>query len=247
MELTIVNPHPKYPRVGLIEPPATDYLFLAAQVEPAFGRTPFPRGSARKAALLSDLKRQAAGLERLDSVTKATVYRAALIPPPGSDARRMSTHPARYDVVVLVETADPDAGATVAASPEYRKLQETITATARDHYLMHARCLRRIGDVDKSRQGLFLFNYFVAEDPAVALELWEHLAAWYAVETDLDNSTLLAPVDGDDYVFVNHARWDMSLPRFTAAQFGKRSFYSYVLANLRANATASMPILYRLA
>lgn len=104
---------------------------------PTFGRTPFPRGGARKAALLSDLKRQAAGLERLDVLTKATVYRA--------------------------------------------------------------------------------------------------------------NSTLLAPVDGDDYVFVNHARWDMSLPRFTAAQFGKRSFYSYVLANLRANATASMPILYRLA
>jgi hypothetical protein len=39
----------------------------------------------------------------------------------------------------------------------------------------------------------------------------------------------------------------MSLPRFAVTQFGKRTFYSYVLANLRANGTASMPILYRLA
>jgi hypothetical protein len=50
-----------------------------------------------------------------------------------------------------------------------------------------------------------------------------------------------------DYVFVNHVRWDMSLPRFAATQFGKRTFYSYVLANLRANGTVAMPILYRLA
>ena len=28
MELTIVNPHPKYPRVGLMEPLPTGYLLL---------------------------------------------------------------------------------------------------------------------------------------------------------------------------------------------------------------------------
>ena len=48
----------------------------------------------------------------------------------------------------------------------------------------------------------------------------------------MDNSTLLGPVGPSDYVFVNHARWDISLPRFAARQFGKRTFYSYVLANL---------------
>ena len=71
--------------------------------------------------------------------------------------------------------------------------------------------------------------------------------AWYAVETDLDNSTLLGPVDKGDYVFVNHARWDMSLPWFAIKQFSKRTFYSYVLANMHANRTAAMPILYHLA
>ena len=80
-----------------------------------------------------------------------------------------------------------------------------------------------------------------------ALALACVFAAWYAVETGLDNSTLLGPTGPGDYVFVNHARWDLSLPGFAARQFGKRSFYSYVLANLHANGTASMPILYHLA
>ena len=247
MELTIVNPHPEYPRVGLIEPPPTGYLLLAAVVEPTIGRTPFPRGGARKAGLLAELKTLAASLERLEAVTRATVYRAVLIPPPGHDARRMAARPARYDVVTLIETITVEAAGDVAASPEYGELRDAVAAAAREEYRFSARCLRWVGDVDKSRPGLFLFNFFVAEDPAVALDLWEHLAAWYAAQTGMDNSTLLGPVGPGDYVFVNHARWDISLPRFAARQFGKRTFYSYVLANLQANATASMPILYHLA
>jgi hypothetical protein len=247
MELTIVNPHPKYSRVGLIEPPATGYLLLAAVVEPTLGQTPFPRRGPGKTALLAEIKALTASLEQLETVSKATVYRAALIPPPNRDALRMGTRPARYDVVALVETSTVEVADDVAAGPEFRKLQETVTAAAREVYLMRARCLRRIADVDKTRQGLFLFNFFVAEDPAVALDLWDHLAAWYAVETDLDNSTLLGPLDKSDYVFVNHARWDMSLPRFAVRQFSKRTFYSYVLANMHANRTAAMPILYHLA
>jgi hypothetical protein len=247
MELTIVNPDPKYPRVALTDPPPTGYLLLAAVVEPTVGRTPFPRGGPRKTALLAELKVLAARLEGLEAVTRATIYRAVLIPPPGRDARRMAARPARYDVAALVETTTVDVLSDVEGSPEYRKLHDALTAAAREAYQIPARCLRRMGEVDKTRPGLFLFNYFVAEDPAVALEVWEHLAAWYAVETGLDNSTLLGPAGPSDYVFVNHARWDMSLPRFAARQFGKRTFYSYVLANLRANATAAMPILYHLA
>ena len=113
---------------------------------------------------------------------------------------------------------------------------------------MAARCTKSIGDVDKSRPGgLFLFNYFVAEDTDVALELWEHLAGWYVAETGADNSTLLQPIGAAPWVFVNHARWDGGLARFAAHQFAKRSFFTFVRANLRANKTTSMPVLYRLA
>ncbi len=112
-----------------------------------------------------------------------------------------------------------------------------------------ARNVRRIADVDASRDGLFLFNHFVADEVEPALPVWEQMAAWYAAETGLDNSMLLQPLEGEasDYVFVNHARWDMSLPRFVFTQFSKPSFRTEVLAKLREHGMVSMPVLYGLA
>ncbi|MGH3190025.1 MAG: hypothetical protein ACRDPY_44055 [Streptosporangiaceae bacterium] len=247
MEAAIVNPQPRYQRVPLIEPSPAGYIHIAALVEPAVGRTPIPRRTARKAALLAELKTLTGRLQRHDAVTKATVYRAALIPPPGKDWLRLAARPARYDVAVLIETTAPGSISDVEADPHYQQLLDSISSATRQHHLMRARCLRRVGEVDKNRQGLFLFNYFTARQPDVALDLWDHLAGWYAAETGLTNSTLLGPLSAADYVFINHARWDLPLPVFAARIFGKRSFYTYVLANLHANATAATPILYRLA
>jgi hypothetical protein len=247
MSATILNSRRQYQRVPLIEPASGGYLHLAAVVEPPVGRTPLPRRTQRKASLLSELKILAARLEQHEAVTKATVYRAVLLPPAGSDARQLATRTARYDVAVLIETTTPDLISDVERDPRYQQLLDSISTTARELHLMRARCLRRVGDVDKTRQGLFLFNYFAASDPGVALDLWDHLAGWYAAETGLDNSTLLGPMSTADYVFINHARWNMPLPVLAARVFGKRTFRSYVLANLHANDTASMPILYHLA
>jgi hypothetical protein len=112
-----------------------------------------------------------------------------------------------------------------------------------------ARNLRRVGDVDKSRPGLCLFNYFAGDNFDLAVELWDYLAGWYEAETGLDNSTLLGPLEGEesDYVMINHARWDHSLPLFMARQLPKKTFRSYMLANLRAHHLSAMPVLYRLA
>jgi len=109
--------------------------------------------------------------------------------------------------------------------------------------------VRRVGDVDKSRPGLFVFNYFAGDDPGLAAELWEYLSGWYAAETGLNSATLLAPLEDEqsDYVLINHARWDGSLPAFMARQLPKKTFRSYMLANLKANHVAAMPVLYRLA
>lgn len=75
---------------------------------------------------------------------------------------------------------------------------------------------------------MFLFNYFVGEDPQVTLALWDYLAGWYAVETGMDNSTLLLPLEGEwsDYIIINHARWD-GLLSFMWQQMTKRSFRTY--------------------
>jgi hypothetical protein len=64
-------------------------------------------------------------------------------------------------------------------------------------------------------------------------------------ETGLDNSTLLEPREGEqsDYVLINHARWDGNLLLFMARQLPKKSFRSYMLANLKAHHLAAMPVL----
>ena len=103
--------------------------------------------------------------------------------------------------------------------------------------------------MDKSCPGLFLFNYFVGDDPGLAVELWDYLAGWHEAKTGLDNSTLLVPLEGEksDYVMINHARWDHSLLVFVARQLPKKTFRSYMIANLTAHQIAAMPALYRLA
>jgi hypothetical protein len=95
--------------------------------------------------------------------------------------------------------------------------------------------------------GLFLFNYFVADDPDAALQLWDHLAGWFMTETGIDNSTVLQPTGDSQYAFVNHARWDCGVPRLWLRMFTKPSFWSFVQKNLKDNRTGSMPTLCRLA
>lgn len=244
-DLPMVNPRRHYQPVRLIDPSPLGYILLAGTVEPpAKSGRPFPGKSQAKTALLERLKSLARHLESVEDVEKATVYRAVIIPPV---AAQTELHDSRYDVTVLVETTSPEAINVVQNMQPYQGLVSTLTDAARNMCTINARCIRRVADVDKTRQGLFVFNYFTAEDAAVALPLWEYLAGWYATETGMDNSTLLAPMADADYVFINHARWDCSLPRFMIRQFGKRSFFNFVRANLAANRTVSMPIMYRLA
>jgi hypothetical protein len=152
-------------------------------------------------------------------------------------------------VAVLAETSSPEAAREVRAAPAWQALAAALTERARRVHQVAARNVRRVGDVDKTCPGLFLFNYFAGDDPALAVEVWDYLAGWYEAETGLDNSTLLEPLEGEqsDYVLINHARWDGNLLLFMARQLPKKSFRSYMLANLKAHHLAAMPVLYRLA
>jgi hypothetical protein len=249
MDLHIVNPSPIYAPPALDEPPTTGYLHIEAAVSPPVG-PPFVRPNSTRTALLTRLVRLVGELERLGSVERVSVYRAVLVPPLGGH----TAHPARFDVAVLIETTSAEALDEVRASTPYADLLAAVTAAARDVHVMTARCHRSLGDVDKTRQWLFLFNHFTTTggiDLATATAVWEHLAGWYVAETGLDNSTLLVPLEGaaeqGSYLFVNHARWDKTPMRLAAEQFGKPSFHSYVRANLTAHELVAMPVLYRLA
>jgi hypothetical protein len=246
MDPTIVNAKPRYRPPMLIDPPGFGYLLLSAEVEPPTGPRPFPGSSDAKTALLGRLNTAAAELAQVDAVERATVYRTVLAPPPAGYARN-AEHPARYDVMVLVETASPGELDGVQANDAYTQLRKVLDSGATRVDTMPATCVKCIADVDKSRPGLFLFNYFVADDVDAALKLWDHLAGWFMTETAIDNSTLLQPTGDSDYAFVNHARWDFGVPGLALRMFTKPSFRSFVQANMNENRVGSMPILCRLA
>jgi hypothetical protein len=237
MDLEIVNPQPKYAKVTLIQPPPLGYLHVAAAVDPPRWRTPFPARSPQKAALLTRLRslapvgapwhrREGHRLPRRPG-RAARRHRQAAGDPPRPLRRRRAHRDDSPAVLGEVQTAEP-----------CKLLVEAVTEAATDVHVMTARCPKGVGDVDMTRHGLFLFNYFVADDAAVALQLWDYLAGWYAVETGLDNSTLLEPLRDADYVFVNHARWDYSLPHFLLRQLTKPSFRTYLLATCRPTGPA---------
>ena len=253
MDLKIVNPDPAYAPVKLAEPATRGYIHVAAEVRPR--RLPFlqrlPAGR-EKSALIGRLTELARQLERLEAVEKVAIFEALAIAPARSAYLKEwgdSIRVPRFDVVVLIETTSPALMREVQRTPPYEALLDALQSQAKRLHVMAARNARRVGDVDKTRQGLFLFNYFVADDARVMLQLWDYLAGWYAVETGLDNSILLVPLEGErsDYLAINNARWEESLPRFLWRQFSKKSFRTYVLANLEANRVGAMPVLYRLA
>lgn len=209
---------------------------------------PFLPRRRRVSELLRRLREIARRLEEREGVQRVTVFDGFAFAPASPSVKRHRAS-ARFDVVVLVETTTPSAIPAVRATEDFEELLTALRGAAKRLHVLAAANAKRVADVDKTRPGLFLFNYFVAEDAAVMLDLWDYLAGWYEVETGLDNSTLLVPQEGgrSDYVAVNNARWDAGLPRFLFRQFSKRSFRTYVQANLEANHVGAMPVLYRLA
>lgn len=238
-----------FPKVTLTEPTASGYRILAAEVD---RRLPFAYfiESGRKRALLVVLKRAAQALQARSEVIAATVFKT-LIAPPGRGAYlklRPRVHIARYDVVLLVEAESPAAADALTATPEWQTAERAMRSASENVLDIAAINRRRIGPVDHARDGVFLFNYFYADDIEQNLDVWQYTAGWFQDQTGLDNSTLLVPVDPNatDYTIINHCRWDR-LRDIVPSLLFKRSFRDYVLAHFEANRTAPIPILYRLA
>ncbi len=246
MELDLVNPDRRYDPPAFEPVPDTGWLHLGAEVAPPL-RAPFVRRDARRRALLDRLVDLAGGLRRRPDVRQVGVFRAVLIPP----ADRPQARSCRFDVAVLVETASRDAVDDVRRDPAFTAMHGALGEAAGRVHLTAARCARLLHPVDDAEDGLFLFNHFIpadgGPDTATAIALWEHLAAWYVAETGLTNSALLAPTEPSDFTLVNHARWDTGVPTLAVRQFRKKTFRSYVRANLHANRLIAMPVLYRLA
>lgn len=248
--LKIVGPKERYPKVTLIDPAPSGYLLLAAEIDhrPPFG---FFIESAGKRRVLNRMKSFADDMRGKPGVREATVFNAIIVPPGKGELlkERPNAKVARYDAVILVEFDTPADAETFAAGQNWQSLVEDVKKDAEKTTTVRASNGRRIGPVDHSRQGIFLFNYFFADDRAQNLAVWEYTAGWFEDQTGLDNSTLLLPAQSNDavpYSVINHCRWD-TMGDILPALLLKPDFRKFVLANFYANNTAAMPVLYRLA
>lgn len=246
--LNIVNKHLSYPKVTLIAPSTTGYIHIAAEVDKRF---PIFLNSSHKKQLIKDCKTWCEQLKKLPEVTSAVVFDALIIPPGRRGLlkeRKDEVHIARFDLCILIETQTPESISTIKMKPAYIKLKEAIMAQASYTYSVEATNARQMGPVDHQKQGVFLFNYFFADNTDQNLAIWEYTAGWFEKETNLHNSTLLLPKQGEpsDYNVINHCRWD-NLSDILPSLLFKNSFNTYVLANFHANQVAPIPILYKMA
>lgn len=251
-EPRIVNRDSKHPKANLVAPNQLGYLYVGAAIAP--GPLPFVLPNARRKQVLRKAKALAAELASSSGVVDATIFRAIAIPPTTAfsaflKARRATIPIATFDVIALVRTTSIDEAKKIQASAAFCNLVDALRADAQRNFVIAARNVRRIADVDTSTQGLFLFNHFASANPDLMLKLWDYLAGWYVMETGLRNSVALAPLpdERNDYAIINWARWDSNPIAHFAGMLSKPSFWNYVTANLDGNDAAAMPVYCRLA
>ena len=242
----ITNPGEHYHRASLIEPSHSGYVHIAAQIDPPTRPGPARPTPARNDALAL-LGRQRARLARQHPDWTVDVFRAVGFPP--LDAlpipQRYRSAAAFFDVIVLIKSSTTAELPSLSEDAAYQAMLDVLDRRARGVTITEARNARRIADVP-SDQKLHLFNHFLAEDTS-ALDVWDYVAGWYQQEMRLKNSEVLAPIDPNStpFAFINHASWDIGLARFVSRQLSRRSFRSFVIANLRDNNIGALPFLYR--
>ncbi len=249
--LQIVGPRDQFPIVTLVNPSKSGYLMLALEIDhrPPMG---FFLQSQRKKLLLKLLKELAQKLRGESNVLDATVFKAMIVVPTARVAPRTrkvdKVNIARFDVVLLVEFTDIDLVHKFVATTQWTDILTTAEKIAHKTMKLIASNVRRIGPVDHSRSGVFLFNYFYADSLDLNLKVWNYTAGWFQDQTGLDNSTVLLPEKTScfPYTIINHCRWDRLRDILPAIIFNK-TFRPFVLANFEKNNTTAFPILYQLA
>jgi hypothetical protein len=244
LTITIVHPQHDLGAASLVAPPAYGYLVFGASVAPPSG-PPLVRRNATRRSVQTRIAEHLVRLAELEPVVRATGFRAIVIPPARPPDFRPDLEPPRFDLMALVETDSPESLPEVAASSPVKALRATLRGSAQHLRETSARCVKAIADVDKRATGTYLFNFWAAADRGIALEVFDHLAPWFQTKTGLRNSTVLQPLDDDEFAFVNHARWDASPLRVTAAQLLRPSFHRFVRPTLAANQINVYPALYR--
>jgi hypothetical protein len=244
MSVTTVKSREDLGVASLVTPPPYGYLLFGVTVAPPKG-PPIVRPNEDRQKVLARVAELLRPVGQLDTVVRATGYRAVVIPPGRPPAFRPDLEPPRFDVTVLVETESPGALSEITGSPPVSALRTLLQESGSRLREIQARCVKAIADFDKPAAGTYLFNYWAAEDGRTALEVFDHLAPWFQTKTGLRNSTVLQSTGGDEFAFVNHARWSEGPLAVSARQLLRPSFYRFVRPTLAANHIEVYPALYR--
>jgi hypothetical protein len=211
------------------EPAPYGYVYLGMRVDPP-GRIPIVRASAGRRDVLTECARLAGRLDAHPEVVSVNVYEAVVIPPLRGSPR--------FDVLALVQTTSPAAIAAVQSTEAYRHLERNAD------FVMPARHVRRVGDIDHSGAGAFLFNHFAAADAGRALAALEDVGGWYIHKTGVTDSALLQPTGGaGPYAFVSHIHLPCGPIRFLLRMISRPSFWTFVTRRLKAGGIGIGPVI----
>jgi len=95
------------------------------------------------------------------------IFTGLIIPPGSGEGQRfiakeqLSVFIAQFDLVVLIECQTVDAIKTIAIHPVFQDLENKMTTASKAYLRTEAKNPHRIDEVNKNRQGIFLFNYFM--------------------------------------------------------------------------------------
>ncbi len=247
--MKIVNKHLNYPKAELISPNTKGYLHIGVEVD--YSLFPFFLFTSKtKKEIINKANQLLSEIKKQKGVDTVSLFKAVILPPAKQsylNSIKDRIHVAKFDIAILIETENIDSAKMVREHEKFHQLVEFFEKNASFTHVTVMQNARRIAEVDKSKKGIFLFNYFHAEDPNELLPVWEYTAGWFTTNTGLDNSTLLMPIEGDNskYRIINHCRWD-KLSSLLPKLIFKKTIRLYVAANFEANKIASMPILYKL-
>jgi hypothetical protein len=244
-------------KVRLEPPNPYGYVFVLAEVDPASVaagvdeveevRASPDRDSLsrRRATLHTQIRSLTIPLRALREVRSVAVFEAILFGPSIAAARSTGAEQARYDSLILIETASPAAAQSLLAGPDLDDLLVLIGNSSTVLKVFPVRNIKKIKDVDRDRGGVFLFNFFSADDTGNLLNAWDRTAQWWSSETAMRNSELMVPLQAQvsEYAMINNARWDDVGPAVKALR--RPVDQEFVGFDVELTGVTTMPSLYR--
>ena len=162
--MKIVNEYIQFPDIEYETPNNSGYVLLLAEIERPF---PLKPNSPHKKAIIAEAKALCEQLNALDIVVSAHILDAFIIPPGNKPGRKIlekdhpDVHIAAYDLVVQIETKDVDSIQTLQNNTIFKQLVELLKNSTQYFRTVIAKNVRKIGEVDKNRNGVFLYNFFM--------------------------------------------------------------------------------------